>query len=61
MVAFDFPRTLRDARPHTLSRISDGDTPDIDQSVRMVSIDSAETVEGSSHQKPSGGCRGAGI
>ena len=41
MVAFDFPRTLRDARPHTLSWISDGDTPVIDQSVRMVSVDSA--------------------
>jgi hypothetical protein len=27
MVVFDFPRTLRDARPHTLSRIFDGDTP----------------------------------
>jgi hypothetical protein len=27
MVAFDFPRTLRDARPHILSRIPDGDTP----------------------------------
>jgi hypothetical protein len=30
MVVFDFSRTLRDARPHTLSRISDGDTPVID-------------------------------
>ena len=30
MAAFDFPRTLRGARPHTLSRISDGDTPVID-------------------------------
>jgi endonuclease YncB( thermonuclease family) len=39
MVAFDFPRMLRDARPHTLSRISDGDTPVIDQPVRMVSVD----------------------
>ena len=35
-MAFDFPRTLRDARPRRLSRISDGDTPVIDQPVRMV-------------------------
>jgi endonuclease YncB( thermonuclease family) len=45
MVAFDFPRTLRDARPHTLSRISDGDTPVIDQPVRMVSVDTPEKAE----------------
>jgi endonuclease YncB( thermonuclease family) len=45
MVAFDFPRTLRDARPHTLSRICDGDTPVIDQPVRMVSVDTPEKAE----------------
>ena len=45
MVSFDFPRTLRDARPHTLSRISDGDTPVIDQPVHMVSVDTPEKAE----------------
>ena len=31
--------------PHTLSRISDGDTPVIDQPVRMVSVDTPEKAE----------------
>jgi hypothetical protein len=42
MVAFDFPRTTRPAHPRQLSRTSDGDTPVIDQPVRMVSVDTPE-------------------
>jgi endonuclease YncB( thermonuclease family) len=42
MVAFDFPRTTRPAQPRQLSRTSDGDTPVIDQPVRMVSVDTPE-------------------
>jgi endonuclease YncB( thermonuclease family) len=42
MVAFDFPRLSRPANPHRLSSTSDGDTPVIDQPVRMVSVDTPE-------------------
>jgi endonuclease YncB( thermonuclease family) len=42
MVAFDFPRTIRPAKPRQLARTSDGDTPVIDQPVRMVSVDTPE-------------------
>jgi endonuclease YncB( thermonuclease family) len=42
MVAFDFPRTIRPAQPRQLARTSDGDTPVIDQPVRMVSVDTPE-------------------
>jgi hypothetical protein len=42
MVAFDFPRTTRPAEPRQLARTSDGDTPVIDQPVRMVSVDTPE-------------------
>jgi endonuclease YncB( thermonuclease family) len=42
MVAFDFPRTTRPAQPRQLARTSDGDTPVIDQPVRMVSVDTPE-------------------
>jgi endonuclease YncB( thermonuclease family) len=42
MVAFDFPRTIRPAQPRQLARISDGDTPVIDQPIRMVSVDTPE-------------------
>ena len=42
MVAFNFPRTIRPAQPRQLARTSDGDTPVIDQPIRMVSIDTPE-------------------
>jgi hypothetical protein len=42
MVAFDFPRLTRPATPRQLANISDGDTPVIDQPVRMVSVDTPE-------------------
>ena len=42
MVGFDFPRTIRSAQPRQLARTSDGDTPVIDQPIRMVSIDTPE-------------------
>jgi endonuclease YncB( thermonuclease family) len=42
MVGFDFPRTIRSAQPRQLARTSDGDTPVIDQPVRMVSVDTPE-------------------
>jgi endonuclease YncB( thermonuclease family) len=42
MVAFDFPRPSRPANPHRLASTSDGDTPVIDQPVRMVSVDTPE-------------------
>jgi endonuclease YncB( thermonuclease family) len=42
MVAFDFPRTTRPAQLRQLARTSDGDTPVIDQPVRMVSVDTPE-------------------
>lgn len=45
MVAFDFQRTQRRAQPRTLGRVSDGDTPVIDQPVRMVSVDTPEQAE----------------
>jgi endonuclease YncB( thermonuclease family) len=42
MVAFNFPRITRPAQPRQLARTSDGDTPVIDQPVRMVSVDTPE-------------------
>jgi hypothetical protein len=45
MVAFDVQRTQRRAQPRTLSRVPDGDTPVIDQPVRMVSVDTPEKAE----------------
>jgi hypothetical protein len=41
-VNFTFDRQLRKAFPHHLQRTSDGDTPVIDQPIRMVSIDTPE-------------------
>ncbi len=41
-VNFDFDRTLRSAQPRHLSRTSDGDTPVIEQPIRMVSCDTPE-------------------
>jgi endonuclease YncB( thermonuclease family) len=41
-VNFDFRRTIRSAKPRRLSRISDGDTPVIEQPIRMVSCDTPE-------------------
>jgi endonuclease YncB( thermonuclease family) len=45
MVAFNFPRITRPAQPRQLARTSDGDTPVIDQPVRMVSVDTPEKAE----------------
>jgi endonuclease YncB( thermonuclease family) len=42
IVNFDFYRTLRSAQPRLLSRTSDGDTPVIEQPIRMVSCDTPE-------------------
>jgi len=39
---FDFPRTTRRAAPRKLLRASDGDTPVIEQPIRMVSCDTPE-------------------
>ncbi|MEO1005785.1 MAG: hypothetical protein AAFW67_08030 [Cyanobacteria bacterium J06638_38] len=41
-VNFTFSRNLRSANPKSLLRTSDGDTPVIEQSIRMVSIDTPE-------------------
>lgn len=41
-VSFPYPRTTRRAQPRRLLRISDGDTPVIDQPFRMVSCDTPE-------------------
>lgn len=41
-LSFDFDRELRPAAPHRLFNVSDGDTPKILQSVRMVSVDTPE-------------------
>ncbi len=41
-VNFNFPRTMRAAAPRRLLRMSDGDTPVIEQSIRMVSCDTPE-------------------
>lgn len=41
-VDFNFVRTIRSANPRRLVRTSDGDTPVIEQSVRMVSCDTPE-------------------
>jgi endonuclease YncB( thermonuclease family) len=41
-VDFSFPRTTRSARPRRLLRASDGDTPVIEQPIRMVSCDTPE-------------------
>ncbi|WP_433334237.1 hypothetical protein [Spirillospora sp. CA-294931] len=42
MVAFDFPRVTRPAAPRRMLRNSDGDTPVIEQPIRMVSVDTPE-------------------
>lgn len=42
MLKFEFERVTRPAAPRRLSRASDGDTPVIDQPVRMVSVDTPE-------------------
>ncbi len=41
-VNFDFERALRTPQPKKLNRVSDGDTPVIEQPVRMVSCDTPE-------------------
>ncbi len=41
-LAFDFPRQTRRAAPRKLLRQSDGDTPLIEQPIRMVSCDTPE-------------------
>jgi hypothetical protein len=41
-VNFNYDRNIRRAQPRTLFRVSDGDTPVIDQPVRMVSCDTPE-------------------
>ena len=42
MITLDYPRAERPAAPHRLYSISDGDTPQILQPVRMVSTDTPE-------------------
>ncbi|RAY13784.1 hypothetical protein DPM19_19215 [Actinomadura craniellae] len=42
MVTFHFPRVSRPASPRRLARTSDGDTPVIEQPIRMVSVDTPE-------------------
>lgn len=39
---FVFKREIRPAKPHRLTKVHDGDTPTIDQAVRMVSADTPE-------------------
>ena len=41
-INFDFTRSTRAAKPRKFSRISDGDTPVIEQPIRMVSCDTPE-------------------
>jgi endonuclease YncB( thermonuclease family) len=41
-VNFNYPRNIRKARPGSLLRVSDGDTPVTDQPIRMVSCDTPE-------------------
>ncbi|MGH7773119.1 MAG: thermonuclease family protein [Candidatus Binatia bacterium] len=41
-VNFNYSRTIRSARPRRLVRTSDGDTPVIEQPIRMVSCDTPE-------------------
>lgn len=41
-VSFNYERNTRRASPRTLFRVSDGDTPAIDQAIRMVSCDTPE-------------------
>ncbi|MFL6420705.1 MAG: hypothetical protein ACJ71P_15050 [Nitrososphaeraceae archaeon] len=41
-VIFNYERNIRPAAPRTLARVSDGDTPVIDQPIRMVSCDTPE-------------------
>lgn len=41
-VSFNYERNIRPASPRTLIRVSDGDTPVIDQPIRMVSCDTPE-------------------
>jgi endonuclease YncB( thermonuclease family) len=41
-VNYNFPRTSRSAKPRRLVRTSDGDTPIIEQPIRMVSCDTPE-------------------
>ena len=41
-VDFPFPRAIRPAQPRKLIRASDGDTPVIEQPIRMVSCDTPE-------------------
>ncbi|MEU5877789.1 thermonuclease family protein [Spirillospora sp. NPDC047279] len=42
MLAFDFPRVIRPAVARRLIRTSDGDTPVVEQPIRMVSVDTPE-------------------
>ncbi|GAA2598717.1 thermonuclease family protein [Actinomadura fulvescens] len=42
MPGFDFPRVVRPAVPRRLIRSSDGDTPVVEQPIRMVSVDTPE-------------------
>lgn len=41
-VSFNYARNIRIAQPRTLFRVSDGDTPVIEQPIRMVSCDTPE-------------------
>ena len=41
-VNFNYARNIRKANPRSLVRVSDGDTPVIDQPIRMVSCDTPE-------------------
>lgn len=45
IVTFDFPRLTRRAAPRKLLRHSDGDTPVIEQPIRMVSCDTPEKAD----------------
>jgi endonuclease YncB( thermonuclease family) len=42
MVGFELPRIIRPAAPRRLIRASDGDTPVVEQPIRMVSVDTPE-------------------
>lgn len=41
-VVFNYERIIRSAQPRSLSRVSDGDTPVVEQPIRMVSCDTPE-------------------
>jgi len=44
-VDFSFARATRPAKPRRLSQVSDGDTPTIEQPIRMVSCDTPEKAQ----------------